>query len=129
MGPLPPNEVVEAGCSTNELASRFPSEDLRNPIIQDNIADDELLQDYLTKCRLEHWYKSCKEGSKNSLDRHAEEVRRECELIRAADSGESASGSLRDDGLASETTNTDAPDGFDGDDEESVDVDVEMEDQ
>lgn len=129
MGPLLPNEVVEAGCSTNELASRFPSEDLRNPIIQDNIADDELLQDYLTKCRLEHWYKSCKEGSKNSLDRHAEEAQRDRELIRAVDSVESASGSLQDDGLASETTNTDAPDGFDGDDEESVDVDVEMEDQ
>lgn len=126
-GPLPPNEVVEAGCSTNELAPRFPSEDLRNPIIQDNIADDELLQGYLTKCRLEHWYKSCKEGSKNSLDRKAEEAQRERELIRAVESIESVSGSLLDDGLASETTNTDAPDGFDGDDEESVDVDVEME--
>lgn len=126
---LPPRAVTKAGCTSNELASRFPSEDLRTPIIHDNFADDEVLQDYIVRCKLDHWFTTCKKVNVESLRREMEETQRQRELMRSMpDSTGSVSGSVQDDGVASETTNGDAPDGFDGDDEESVDVDVEMED-
>ncbi|KAF2742524.1 hypothetical protein M011DRAFT_452966 [Sporormia fimetaria CBS 119925] len=50
------NELLGAGCTNGELCVRFASEDLRNPIIADNLADDELLQANLEKHRLEEWF-------------------------------------------------------------------------
>ncbi|KAF4313126.1 Nucleoporin [Botryosphaeria dothidea] len=58
---LSPSEVLDAGCRAEELQSRFPSEDLRDPIIKDNIKDDDDLQGFLSACRLDYWYAEIKE--------------------------------------------------------------------
>ncbi|EOD44293.1 putative nuclear pore complex subunit nup133 protein [Neofusicoccum parvum UCRNP2] len=61
---LSPSEVLDAGCRADELQSRFPSEDLRDPIIKDNIKDDDDLQGFLSACRLDYWYAEIKELAK-----------------------------------------------------------------
>ncbi|KAL0263244.1 hypothetical protein SLS55_002223 [Diplodia seriata] len=61
---LSPEQVQEAGCQAEELQSRFPSEDLRDPIIKDNIKDDDDLVGFLKTCRLPFWYGEIKELAK-----------------------------------------------------------------
>ncbi|KAK0647345.1 Nucleoporin NUP133 [Lasiodiplodia hormozganensis] len=61
---LSPSAVLDAGCRGEELQSRFPSEDLRDPIIKDNIKDDDDLQGFLSACRLDFWYAEIKELAK-----------------------------------------------------------------
>lgn len=42
---------------------RFPDEEIRGPIIQDNLLDDEILQENLDKNRLDEWFKAaCRAG-------------------------------------------------------------------
>lgn len=42
---------------------RFPDEEIRGPIIQDNLLDDEILQENLEKNRLDEWFKAaCRAG-------------------------------------------------------------------
>ncbi|KAK7545482.1 Non-repetitive/WGA-negative nucleoporin C-terminal-domain-containing protein [Phyllosticta citricarpa] len=53
---LTPGEVVDAGCRPAELEARFPSEDLRDPIINDNIQDDNELQTVVTATRADFWF-------------------------------------------------------------------------
>ncbi|KAF2013706.1 hypothetical protein BU24DRAFT_351157 [Aaosphaeria arxii CBS 175.79] len=48
--------LVGAGCTNGELCVRFASEDLRNPIIADNLADDQILQTNIEKYRLNEWF-------------------------------------------------------------------------
>ena len=55
--------LVGAGGTHGELCVRFPTEDLREPIIKDNLLDDELLQENLEKNRLDEWFKTaCRAG-------------------------------------------------------------------
>lgn len=56
--------MLDAGCRADELDARFPSEDLRDPIIKDNIKDDDDLQNFLSACRLDYWYAEIKELAK-----------------------------------------------------------------
>lgn len=35
---------------------RFPEDDLRKPIIQDNLSDESILQELVEKSRLEEWF-------------------------------------------------------------------------
>ncbi|KAH7061379.1 Non-repetitive/WGA-negative nucleoporin C-terminal-domain-containing protein [Macrophomina phaseolina] len=69
---LSPSEVLDAGCRAEELQSRFPSEDLRDPIIKDNIKDDDDLQGFLSACRLDYWYAEIKELAKTQAFSDAE---------------------------------------------------------
>ena len=42
---------------------RFPDEEIRGPIIQDNLLDDDILQENLEKNRLDEWFKAaCRAG-------------------------------------------------------------------
>lgn len=45
---------------------RFPLEDLREPIIKDNLLDDEILQENLEKNRLDQWFKAACRAGKNA---------------------------------------------------------------
>jgi nuclear pore complex protein Nup133 len=47
--------LVGAGGTHGELCVRFPLEDLREPIIKDNLLDDEILQENIDKNRLDQW--------------------------------------------------------------------------
>jgi nuclear pore complex protein Nup133 len=56
-----PREIetfLGAGCTNGELCTRFADEDLRTPIIVDNVADDVILRDNIEKHRLESWFPS-----------------------------------------------------------------------
>jgi nuclear pore complex protein Nup133 len=55
--------LVGAGGTHGELCVRFPDEEIRGPIIQDNLLDDEILQENLEKNRLDEWFKAaCRAG-------------------------------------------------------------------
>lgn len=55
--------MVGAGGTHGELCVRFPLEDIREPIIKDNLLDDEILQENLEKNRLDQWFKAaCRAG-------------------------------------------------------------------
>ena len=48
---------------------RFPLEDLREPIIKDNLLDDEILQENIDKNRLDQWFKAACRAGKNAYMR------------------------------------------------------------
>ncbi|KAF1928622.1 uncharacterized protein M421DRAFT_420507 [Didymella exigua CBS 183.55] len=55
--------LIGAGGTHGELCVRFPDEEIRGPIIQDNLLDDEILQENLEKNRLDQWFKAaCRAG-------------------------------------------------------------------
>jgi nuclear pore complex protein Nup133 len=63
----PPSSVAEllgAGATHGELCLRFPNEDLRAPIIADNLADDVILQEAISKSRLEGWWPEAQKAGK-----------------------------------------------------------------
>jgi nuclear pore complex protein Nup133 len=49
-------DVLGSGATHGELCVRFASEDLREPIIKDNVLDDDVLRELLEKNRLEEWF-------------------------------------------------------------------------
>lgn len=61
--------LVGAGGTHGELCVRFPLEDLREPIIKDNLLDDEILQENLDKNRLDQWFKAACRAGKNAYMR------------------------------------------------------------
>lgn len=68
--------LIGAGGTHGELCVRFPLEDLREPIIKDNLLDDEILQDNLEKNRLDQWFKAACRAGKNSYIREKKAMRR-----------------------------------------------------
>lgn len=54
--PRPLEELLGAGATHGELCVRFGSEDLREPIIRDNILDDDVLREHIEKHRLADWF-------------------------------------------------------------------------
>lgn len=58
-------DLLGAGGTHGELCVRFGSEDLREPIIRDNLLDDDILREHMEKHRLEEWFvEACKAGKK-----------------------------------------------------------------
>jgi nuclear pore complex protein Nup133 len=51
-------DVLGSGATHGELCVRFASEDLREPIIKDNVLDDDILRELIEKHRLEEWFKA-----------------------------------------------------------------------
>lgn len=62
------NELLGAGCTNGELCVRFASEDLRNPIIADNLSDDEILQTNIEKHRLDEWFVATLKAAKKYFE-------------------------------------------------------------
>ncbi|KAF2490724.1 hypothetical protein BU16DRAFT_543033 [Lophium mytilinum] len=123
-----PSAVTGAGCSTEALASRFASEDLRNPIIKDNLYDEDQLQKYLTTCRLDTWFEACITATKEQMQHEVEE-----EKLLAAQMSVIKTG-IEDKGLSEkawvEMEARGASEAFEGDDEDSVgNEDTEMDDE
>ncbi|EON68825.1 hypothetical protein W97_08083 [Coniosporium apollinis CBS 100218] len=144
---LQPAHVLGAGCDPNApaLRERFPAEELREPIAADNALDDEMLEEYLERCRLEHWYEVCSKAAIKSLhdEAEAEARRREAERERMGEGvdnrdredeedeedgdEEEAAEEVDGDGYGEELEEGSermTPGGFDGDDEESVVTDA-----
>jgi nuclear pore complex protein Nup133 len=70
---------------------RFPLEDLREPIIKDNLLDDDILQENLEKNRLDEWFKAACRAGKNAYVAEKREGRRS-----SSQEGEEASGAEDD---------------------------------
>ncbi len=49
-------EFLGNGCTDGELCIRFPSEDLRRPIMRDNAQDEADFEDLINNHRLEEWF-------------------------------------------------------------------------
>ncbi|KAL6707927.1 hypothetical protein ACN47E_003601 [Coniothyrium glycines] len=59
-------DLIGSGGTHGEFAVRFPLEDLREPIIKDNLLDDNILQEHIRKNRLGQWFSAaCKAGKKD----------------------------------------------------------------
>lgn len=95
---------------------RFPLEDIREPIIKDNLLDDEILQENLEKNRLDQWFKAACRAGKSAYMKEKREGRRGSSA--QAESGDEDAGQERE----AEAS------GVEGDivDEVEQDKDVEM---
>lgn len=56
VAPPKARDLIGAGATHGELCVRFAAEDLREPIIHDNVLDDDMLRDDLDNHRLEPWF-------------------------------------------------------------------------
>lgn len=65
---------------------RFPTEDIREPIIKDNLLDDGILQENLDKNRLDQWFKAACRAGKNAYMAEKNGLRRGSSV--QAESGE-----------------------------------------
>jgi nuclear pore complex protein Nup133 len=83
--------LIGAGGTHGELCVRFPLEDLREPIIKDNLLDDDILQENLEKNRLDEWFKAACRAGKNAYVAEKREGRRS-----SSQEGEEASGAEDD---------------------------------
>ncbi|KAK8168148.1 Non-repetitive/WGA-negative nucleoporin C-terminal-domain-containing protein [Phyllosticta citrichinensis] len=73
---LTPSEVIDAGCRPAELEARFPSEDLRDPIINDNIQDDNELQSVVSSTRADFWFEEIVKLARQTAVNQVEAERR-----------------------------------------------------
>ncbi|KAF2467017.1 uncharacterized protein BDR25DRAFT_317245 [Lindgomyces ingoldianus] len=115
--------ALGAGCTNGELCIRFGSEDLRNPIINDNLADDEILQANIEKDRLDEWFEATVEAAKEILEAEKQET---AVMESEEDDSSVEAEELDPESLVAEMSASEA---FEGDDERSVDQDVEMEEE
>ncbi|KIW05137.1 uncharacterized protein PV09_03688 [Verruconis gallopava] len=63
-----PADVVGAGAKWESLGWRFPSRDLAEPIAKDSAADDEVLNDYISRCRMASHFEGCKELADRAIE-------------------------------------------------------------
>jgi nuclear pore complex protein Nup133 len=68
---LTPSETVGAGCTAQELQSRFPQEELRDPIMHDNLIQDRQLQNLIENCQADRWHAVCVEEAQKKLEEEA----------------------------------------------------------
>ncbi|KAF2479961.1 Non-repetitive/WGA-negative nucleoporin C-terminal-domain-containing protein [Neohortaea acidophila] len=80
---LLPSECLGAGCSAEDLAYRWSSADLLDPILKDNKIHDEQLLSYVEDRRLDEWVRMCVGDVKKQLDGKAERVAAGLERERA----------------------------------------------
>ncbi|KAH5256473.1 hypothetical protein HBI71_129900 [Parastagonospora nodorum] len=58
-------DIIGSGGTHGELCVRFSSEDIRDPIIKDNLLDDDVLKEHIEQNRLDEWFvAACEAGKK-----------------------------------------------------------------
>lgn len=93
--------LVGAGGTHGELCVRFASEDLREPIIKDNLLDDEVLQELLEKHKLDEWFKrALKAGNRAYLAEKQQQQQQEEEEEVGGEAGDAEEVSLGVDQVA-----------------------------
>jgi nuclear pore complex protein Nup133 len=63
------DELVGKGCTDGDLCIRFPSEDIRQPIIRENALDEADFHRYVETANLEKWYAASVRAAKWMLQR------------------------------------------------------------
>ncbi|KAI9849283.1 MAG: hypothetical protein M1837_004742 [Sclerophora amabilis] len=64
--PMRPSDILGAGCAPTELRERFP-EDMCDAIALDHSREDDQLQRYISKGRLDDWFTGIVDAAKNSV--------------------------------------------------------------
>ncbi|KAH7094703.1 Non-repetitive/WGA-negative nucleoporin C-terminal-domain-containing protein [Paraphoma chrysanthemicola] len=132
------DELLGAGGTHGELCVRFSSEDLREPIIKDNLLDDDILREHFEKHRFPEWFKAAVTAGKIA---YFAEKRQQLQAVqqqpladeqtRANTQTESgAAGAAGTGGEELEVVEVAGSDTFEGDTESVADqdADVEMQD-
>ncbi|KAK4575183.1 hypothetical protein LTR86_001035 [Recurvomyces mirabilis] len=70
---LEPSECLDAGCRAEHLAHRFSDRDLLDPILADNVMQDETLQNLVADHALDDWIKRCEADAKSAVEADVEE--------------------------------------------------------
>lgn len=65
---LSPSDTIGSGCSIQELQNRYPTEDIRDPVMHDNNIQDRELQQLMEKYRVQHWHEVCQEEAKKVIE-------------------------------------------------------------
>ena len=84
--PLSPDDVLGAGCTADELRHRYGegAEDYREPVARDLRTEDDLLQLYIEKGRLDLWFRgvmaAAKRSVRNDADAAGEKTKRDKEM-------------------------------------------------
>ncbi|ORY03958.1 Non-repetitive/WGA-negative nucleoporin C-terminal-domain-containing protein [Clohesyomyces aquaticus] len=122
-------DYIGAGCTNGELCIRFGSEDLRSPIINDNLADDEILQANIEKHGLVRWFDQAAVAAREFLEVEKERIAATTGVaaVQAAAGGNDDDMYDSESESASANAEASASDVFEGDDEQSG-QDVEMQD-
>lgn len=68
---MTPSETLGAGCTAQDLQSRFPREELRDPIMHDNLVQDRQLRELVEKANADKWHAVCLEEAKKKLEEEA----------------------------------------------------------
>jgi nuclear pore complex protein Nup133 len=63
-------EVLGAGGTHGELCVRFAAEDVREPIIKDNLLDDDILRMHMEKNRMGPWFQAAMRAGKLLFDKN-----------------------------------------------------------
>ncbi|XP_014554147.1 hypothetical protein COCVIDRAFT_105768 [Bipolaris victoriae FI3] len=120
-------DLLGAGDTHGELCVRFAAEDLREPIIRDNLLDDDILQEHLEKNRLSDWFKEAWKAGRAMYD---EELVLEGKAQAASAEPEMTVNGVGAEAEAEAEIEAEAAgsDTFDGDDESALEQerDVEM---
>lgn len=89
-------DMYGAGCTDGEFAVRFAEEDLRRPLIQDNLSDELVLKDLVDNHRLEEWFDAAMAAG--SLLAIENDEHREARRRRAANASNVGGGFVRPNG-------------------------------
>jgi nuclear pore complex protein Nup133 len=107
------------------LCVRFASEDLRDPIIKDNILDDVVLQEHIEKNRLNEWYPAAGRAGKAAHDAaKREQLQMQQQQALAVDVDYDAASDQAGDAEVIEADMIEAA-GFEGDVESGADVEMQ----
>ncbi|KAK3110892.1 hypothetical protein LTR53_014360, partial [Teratosphaeriaceae sp. CCFEE 6253] len=71
---LAPSECLGAACQPEDLAHRFASRDLLDPILQDNRVQDEVLQGYVADRGLDTRVRDCERAAKEAVQAKADGI-------------------------------------------------------
>jgi nuclear pore complex protein Nup133 len=115
-------ELIGAGGTHGELCVRFAKEDLREPIIKDNLLDDDILREHMDKNRLGEWFQAGMRAGKMMHEQERQQQGQPQSAVSAAH--------ILTNGVPPEME-AEMPAGeetFDGDDEGAQNQDVEMQD-
>ncbi|KAF1921902.1 Non-repetitive/WGA-negative nucleoporin C-terminal-domain-containing protein [Ampelomyces quisqualis] len=123
-------KVLGSGATHGELCVRFASEDLREPIIKDNLLDDDVLREQIAKHRLEDWYKSAQKvgakACKAEKERQARQLQANQQRPLPAETDESTKPGQAGEDAAAAVEEADS-DMFEGDVESVADGDEDVE--
>ncbi|KAI9877864.1 MAG: hypothetical protein M1830_002605 [Pleopsidium flavum] len=91
--PPTPDDVLGAGCTTEDLRDRYPegAEDHREPVARDMTTEDDLLQYYIDKGRLDQWFPgvmaAAKQSVRNDADAAGEAAKKRKEMDKMIEEG------------------------------------------